>query len=323
MPKPLALRTSPILGLLGLLAVGCSRPRVSSPPAPPTSSASFPVTLTDAQDQSVTLPRKPARIVSIAPTVTEMLFAIGAGKQVVGVTEQCDYPAEVKALPRVGQWWQPSAERIVGAKPDLVVAQRGNTLETVMALRKSGLKVFTIAPRTIEEIYTTLQQLGRLTGNAEGAGRVISTMRGRMKVIGAKIAAVPESKRPTAFIIVQVSPVWTAGAGTFQDEAIRAAGARNLGASVQDFREFSLEKLVAADPDFLLVTTMRGTPDQMKRDVLASPALSRLTAVRQRRLLLLNADEIDRPGPRLVNAIETMARGFHPGRFEEAGRRGG
>ncbi len=111
---------------------------------------------------------------------------------------------------------------------------------------------------------------------------------------------------------MQVSPVWTAGAGTFQDEAIRAAGARNVGASVQDFKEFSLEKLVAADPDWLILTTMAGSPEQMKRDVLASPALQRLTAVKTGRLLLLNADEIDRPGPRLVNAIEAMQKAFYP-----------
>ena len=146
-------------------------------------------------------------------------------------------------------------------------------------------------------------------------------MQRRLAAIRKMIADVPRSKRPTAFIIVQISPVWTAGRGTFQDEAIRAAGAINAGASVQDFKEFSTEKLLAADPDFLLVTTMQGDLQQTKREVLANPVLKRLTAAKRGRVLMLEADEIDRPGPRLVNAVETMARAFYPERF--ASRKGG
>ena len=155
------------------LVVGCGRPpRAPAPATPrPASSGAFPVTLTDTMGQAVTLEQRPTRVVSVAPTVTEMLFAIGASGQVAGVTEQCDYPVEVKQVPKVGQWWQPSAERVLAMKPDLVVAQRGNTLESIALLRKSGLKVFVIAPKTIGDIYTSLRQLGALTGNGGGGAR--------------------------------------------------------------------------------------------------------------------------------------------------------
>ncbi len=133
--------------LLGLLLLGCARPHPAPPQKQTNSSAAFPITLTDATGESVTIATRPLRLVSIAPTVTEMLYAIGAGQQLVGDTEQCDYPAAAKQLPKVGQWWQPSAERILALKPDLVFAQRGNTLDTLATLRKAGLPSSPSPPR--------------------------------------------------------------------------------------------------------------------------------------------------------------------------------
>ncbi len=144
------------------------------------SAAAFPITLTDATGTPVTVPARPLRLVSIAPTVTEMLYDIGAGKQLVGDTEQCDYPAEAKKLPKVGQWWQPSAERVLALKPDLVLAQRGNTLDSILTLRKAGLPVFTIAPKSIADIETALRHLGQLTGQQAGAGKAVQEMRARL-----------------------------------------------------------------------------------------------------------------------------------------------
>ncbi len=318
MIRPAVLRLSALL-LLVVLA-GCSRPTRPAPPPPATPSANgFPVTLTDAQHVSVTVPQPPQRIISIAPTVTEMLFAIGAGKQVVAVTEQCSYPPEVKRLPKVGQWWQPSAERALALRPDLVIGQRGNPPDFITTMRKTGCRTFTIAPQTLADIRTDLLQLGELTGHRPEAARVNADIQRRLEAIAKTLAAVPEQDRPTVFAIAQVSPVWTAGRGTFQDEAIRAAGARNAGASVQDFREFSVEKLLAADPDFLLVSAMAQDPNQMKREVLANPALKRLTAAKRGRILALDADLISRPGPRLIEAIEAMARTFYPDCFPAGG----
>jgi iron complex transport system substrate-binding protein len=303
-----------LLLALALAAAGCGgRARTAAPK--PAAHAGFPVTLTDAQKVPVTVPRRPARVVSTAPTVTEILFAIGAGDRVVAVSDQCNYPAEVKRLPRVGGFFTPSAERVLAARPDLVLAQRGNPPEFLAALRRAGIPVFAIAPETLEDILTDIRDIGRLTGASDGAARVVESMRARMKTIADRLSDIPEEKRPTAFIFIAVGPVWTAGKGTFQDEAIRAAGARNAGASVTGFKEFSNESLVAADPDYLLVSTMTGDPEYMKKQVLASSALKRLTAARQGRIVVLDSDEVMRPGPRIVDAIEQMARAFHPERF--------
>jgi len=115
--------------------------------------------------------------------------------------------------------------------------------------------------------------------------------------------------------VLQLAPLWTAGSGTFQDDAIRVAGGRNIAARREGFAGFGTESLLAADPDFLLLSTMEGDPDRMRREVLANASLRRLSAVREGRVLVLEADPVMRPGPRIVEAVEAMARGFYPERF--------
>ena len=117
-------------------------------------------------------------------------------------------------------------------QPDLVIGQRGNPLPFLEAMRKFGVPVFTIDPQTVPEIFAAIADLGQLTGNVEGAARVAADMRQRLDAVRARLAGVPPEQRPHAFIVIQASPVWTAGKHTFQDEAIRAAGARNVGDSV-------------------------------------------------------------------------------------------
>ena len=304
-----------VLGLL--LLVGCGgKGKTPAKPSPTASGgAGFPVTLTDAQKVTVTVPRRPERIVSVSPTVTEMLFAIGAGDRVVAVTEQCNYPPEVKRLAKIGGWFSPSAERAVGRRPDLVIGQRGNSPEFVGTVRKAGCTVFTIAPATLDDIYRNLREIGRLVGEEAGAEKVVAQMQARLAEVKRRVSAVPASRRAKAFIVIQVSPVWTAGRGTFQDDAIRAAGASNVGRSVDGFREFSNESLLAANPDFLLASTMEGAAMRMKRDIESNPVLNQLRAVRAGRVIVLDGDEVMRPGPRVVNAVEAMARGFYPEQF--------
>lgn len=275
----------------------------------------FPVTLVDAQGASVTIVRQPARIVSLAPTVTEILFALGLGDRVVAVTEQCNYPPQVTNLPRVGGWFTPSLEKTLAARPDLVVASRGNPQQFLAALRRSGVPLFAVDPRTLDDIYVEIQDIARVTGAQQAAVRLMKGMQERLAAMAGALRDVPERDRPTAFIFLQTSPIWTAGSGTFQDDAIRAAGARNLAATKRGFAPFGVESLLAADPDFLLLSTMAGDPDRMKREVVANPVYKRLSAVKEGRMILLDADEIMRPGPRLVNAVEAMARALYPARF--------
>ncbi len=294
--------------------MGCGEKNTNIPNAE-TRVAGFPLVVTDAQSIAVTIPARPARIVSIAPAVTEILFGLGAGARVVAVTDQCNYPPEADRLPSVGGYWTPSAERALGARPDLVIGSRGNPPDFIIALRKSGVPVVTVDPKTFDDIFSTIRQIAQMIGDPQAGEDLVGVMQARLKVVADRISDVPEQERPRAFLVIQVTPVWTTGSGTFQDDAIRAAGARNIAAKLKGFGAFSTESLMADDPDFLLLSTMDGDPERMKRELLTSSSFRQLTAVKNDRLVVLEADPLMRAGPRIVEAVEAMAQAFYPDRF--------
>lgn len=299
--------------LLAAASAGC-RAREAAGTRVESGREGFPVVLVDAQRVEVRVEARPERIVSAAPTVTEILFALGAGDRVVAVTDHCDYPPEAEGLPRIGGFFTPSVEKAIGAQPDLVIGQRGNPPDFVATLRRSGVPVFTIDPQTLDDIYATIRQVARIIGDEGGGDELVARMADRLGAVSAAIADVPQEERPTAFLVLQVMPPWTAGSGTFQDDAIRAAGGRNVAADVRGFKAYSMESLVAKDPDFLLLSTMEGDPDRMRQEVLASAALRQLSAVRDGRMVVLEADPLMRAGPRIVEAVEAMAEAFYPER---------
>lgn len=278
------------------------------------------MTLTDALGRDVSVAALPGRIVSAAPVVTEILFALGAGDRVVAVTDQSDYPPEARERSKIGGFWTPSVEKTLGARPDLVIGSRGNPPDFVETLRRSGCTVFTVDPQRLDDIYRAIRDIATLVGEREAGEELAADMQARLAAVSEQIRDVADGQRPTAFIVSQVNPVWTAGAGTFQDDAIRAAGGRNIAADVESFRTYSTERLLAEDPDFLILSTMEGDPEGMKRAVLGNPVLRRLSAVRQGRILVLEADHITRAGPRIVEAVEAMALAFYPERFGGADR---
>jgi iron complex transport system substrate-binding protein len=297
-----------------MVVLGCGSPQ-SKPQPPASSHGGFPVTVTDAQGVSVTVASRPTRIVSASPAVTEILFALGAGDRVVAVTDQCNYPLAAARLPKIGGFWTPSTERALGARPDLVIGSRGNPPDFVEALRKSGVPVVTVDPRTLRDIYDTISQVAELTGDRVVGERLVASMQSRLKAVADRIGEVPVKQRPTAFLVLQVMPPWTAGAGTFQDDAIGAAGAVNIAGDLKGFGAYSIETLTAKDPRFLLLSTMDGDRMRMKKEVMESPVLRRLSAVEGGRMLVLESDPLMRAGPRIVEAVEAMARAFYPSRF--------
>jgi len=303
-----------MVALAAVMMVGCGG-RHSPPANAGPGGAGFPITVTDAQGVQVTVAAPPVRIVSAAPAVTEILFALGAGDRVVAVTNQCNYPPEAARLPKIGGFWTPSVERALGARPDLVIGSRGNPPDFVAALRRSGLPVVTVDPHTLQDIYDTITLVAKLIGAGESGERLIASMQSRLKALAERIGDVPQKERPTAFLLLQVMPPWTAGSGTFQDDAIRSAGGVNIASDLKGFAAYSTETLVAKDPDYLLLSTMDGDRARMKTEVVGNPVLRQLSAVKHGRMPVLDSDPLMRAGPRIVDAVEAMARGFYPDRF--------
>jgi iron complex transport system substrate-binding protein len=262
----------------------------------------------------VTLPAPAQKIVSMAPSNTEILFAIGAGSQVVGRDEFSDYPEEAKSLPSIGgSMGQYSYEQVAALKPDLVLAGGINTPEQVKALEDLGINVFYLGnPSTLEEMYANLELVARLTGREAEAAALVESLKVRVKAVDDKLAGVTE--KPVVFYEIDASDPnspYTAGSGTFVDQLIARAGGTNLGAQMKDqWAKISLEKIVVADPAIIILgdSAYGETPEKLA----ARAGWSEIDAVTNNRVLPFDDNLVSRPGPRLVDGLEALALAIHP-----------
>jgi iron complex transport system substrate-binding protein len=301
------------LGIIILLVVFLSAcaPAPSQPPPPE------PILLVDGMGRDVSIPEPAQRILSIAPSATEILFAIGAGDQVIGREDTADYPPEVLELPSIGSTYETlNTESIVAMDPDLVMAAMINSPEHVQAIEDLGIPVFVLGnPLVFEDLYLILEQAGELTGRNAEAVDLVEDLRARVDGVMAALSGV-ELKR-VYYEIDGMDPMapWTIGAGTFQDVLITVAGGENITSDIDFYGQISLEELVARDPQVMIfsqsvwVTT---SPES----VAERPGWSQITAVANGSVFGIEGNWIDRPGPRLVDAYEALAAFLHPERFE-------
>lgn len=251
----------------------------------------------------MTLRAAPRRIVSLAPGTTEMLFALGLGPSVVGDTVYCDYPAAARKVAKIGDV-NVSYERVLALRPDLIVASDANRTAT-LRLGQLRLPVFVIAPTSFTATESSLRLLGAATGRELQAEAVIGKMEAQGR-LAAKIAA-HDLRRPRVLVVVGVAPLWTAGHGTFIDDILRRAGGINAAGGVNGYAPFSKEQALAHPPDYILA----GAAEQAA--LRADPVLRGLAAVRWGRFFSVASDTLDRPGPRLADALVQVSHALHPG----------
>lgn len=297
----------PFVWILLLVVLTACAPVSATPEAAP-------LVLTDGLGREVSLESTPQRIVSLAPSTTEILFAVSAGPQVVGRDEFSNYPEEALALASVGgSMGDYNLEQIVSLKPDLVLAAEINTPEQVKALEELGLNVYYLSnPTDVEGVYDLVTTTGQLTGHAREAAALVEDLTARVEAVKEK-AARAETKPRVFYELDGSDPAkpWTAGSGTFIDQLIRLAGGENVGASLEGaWGQFSQEALLVADPEFILLgdAAYGTTPEQ----VAARPGWDAITAVKNGNILPFNDDTVSRPGPRLVDALEELFRVLHP-----------
>ncbi|MEN4010784.1 MAG: cobalamin-binding protein [Bellilinea sp.] len=300
--------------MLSLLLAACA---AATPQPEPTPTVS-PISLTDGLGRSVVLDAPAQRVVSLAPSNTEILFAVGAGAQVVGRDEFSNYPPESANITSVGgSMGNYSIEQIVALTPDLVLAAEINAPELVKSLEDAGLTVFYVGnPQDLIGMYDMLLTIGTLTGRGSEAEALVSNLSVRAAAVEQKLAQVTE--RPTVFYQIDSSDPakpWTAGGGTFIDTLLNQAAAENIGAAMgMPFGQMSIEALLEADPDYILLgdSNYGVTPEQ----VAARTGWDQLSAVKEGRVLAFNDDLISRPGPRQVEGLELLAKLLHPQLFE-------
>jgi len=263
----------------------------------------------DAAGRSITLQTSATRIVSLTPAVTETLFAIGAGDQVVGVTEFCNYPAGVSTKTRVGGFSGAtiSVEQIVALKPDLVILSAVMHAKLIPLLDQVKIPSFAVEPATFADVYRDIQTLGALSGHEKEATAVVSNMKKRIAGVQNKASG---KGTPKVFWELWDDPLMTAGGPTFITEAIALAGGKNVFADLKEqWPQVSFEELLVRKPDWILSGTDHG--DRMKlEDVLKRPGWANVPAVKNGKLATIDSDIIYRGGPRLADAVEALAEIF-------------
>jgi len=249
------------------------------------------------------------RIVSLAPSVTEMLFALGLEDGLVGVTDYCDYPPAAKRIERIGGFRSPNVERLLALKPDLAIASGLDRTDAVQALRGAGVGVLDLRIRNFEEMFEALRDIGRATGRLDRAAEVVAAMQADLSAVAARYAAVPVERRPRVFVEIWYNPMTTAGGASFLDDLITRAGGVNVAHDLaQEHPRVNPEQVIAWNPDVIVVCYMaRGGAS-------ASAMAGRIgwadiAAVRQGRVIGdIPSDHLLRPGPRLVEGVKILSR---------------
>jgi len=279
----------------------------------------FPIEITDQLGRLVDLRGIPQRIVSLAPSNTEILFALGLADQVVAVTDYCNYPPEAKEKPSIGGFSTPSLEKIIALSPDLILAAPIHKTQVIPSLEAKGMTVVALAPTTLNEVLGAITLVGRITGKYADASNLVAAMQSRIKAITDKTASLPQTQKPRVFYITWHDPLMSAGKGTIHDELIRTAGGINITGNLSGYPTISLEAVIAANPEVMIAGVGMGTgadaPLQFAR---TEPRLKDTAARLNNRLYGIDVDIVGRPGPRITDALEQFARFIHPELFKEA-----
>jgi iron complex transport system substrate-binding protein len=269
------------------------------------------ITVTDVSGKTVTLQDYPRRIVSLSPSITEILFAIDAGNQVAGVTEYCNYPPETAAKTKIGGFSGAtvSIEQIVLLKADLVIVSQDMHFRVIPLLERLMFPVFAVEPHAFADIYQIIADMGKLTGHDAEAAVVIDGMKQKLQTA----AAIRQGRQPvTVFWEVDSNPLMTTGGQTVISEAISLAGGQNIFADVaSSWPQISVEQILARRPDWILAPSDHAG-DFNAAALARRPGWQTLLAVRQNRIALITGDHINRYSPRLADAVLEMARVFFP-----------
>jgi len=250
------------------------------------------------------------RIVSLSPNITEIVFALGAGQDLVGVTTACDYPPEARRLARAGGFGSPDAEAILALKPQLVVGSGPgmDVLPAVELLRRREVPVCILSEASFGDLFLAIRRLGDLTGRVEAAARLTASLSERLAAVERRFRDVPEGKRPRVYVEIWMQPLISVGASSFVTELVRRAGGISITADLPgDYPQVSPEVVVARDPSVIVLT--HGGGSATAASVGRRVGWARVTAVREMRVIAdLLPDLILRPGPRLVEGVEELSR---------------
>lgn len=266
----------------------------------------------DEAGRRVVLPNKIDRIVSLAPNLTEIVYAVGAGDRLVGRTSYCDYPPQAKSITEIGDTMHPSIERILALKPQIVLVSTASQLESfTKQLDEQNIAVYVTNPKNLDEIFLSIERLGELFGTSEAARKLATELRNRTRMVEAAVAS-PKPVR--VFYQVSDQPLYTIGRDAYLTDLIRRAGGLSVTADVPTaFPRYSDEAALASKPDAIILPS-GGSMGNANSNI--TSALKNSPAALNNRVYKINDDHLSRPGPRLVDGLEEIARALHPEAFK-------
>jgi iron complex transport system substrate-binding protein len=279
-----------------------------------TGTASADKILTDQLGRHVTVSDQPQRVVSLAPSITEIVFALDQGQRLKGVTTYSDFPPEAVKLPKVGSYVQLDLEKIVALKPDLCIAIKdGNPIAVARRLESLKIPVYAVNPRNLETVMQTVQEIAGLLNVQEKADKLVESMNLRIQKVKSLVAKT--TYRPRVFFQIGVSPIVSVGNNTFSHELIVLAGGENVAQGPIAYPRYSIEQVLALSPEVIIITSMARVAvfKQVKAEWDRWP---NMPAVRNHHIFIEDSNLFDRPTLRLVDGLELMVKLIHPEFFE-------
>ncbi len=301
-----------VFGLVAVAALGL----LGACATPAEEAETVSIEITDQLGRLVRLDGIPERIISIAPSNTEILFALGLGDRVVAVTDYCDYPAEAKTKTSVGSYIKPNIEEIVALSPDLILATGVHQDEVIPALERVGLTVVALDPNTLDEVLESISLVGEITGQKAEADQLVTEMSNRIRAITRQTAALSQAEKPRVFYAVWYDPLMSAGSGTFQDNMIGKAGGINIIGNLTGWVTISLETVLEANPEVMIAgVNYVNIGDANFEFIRTEPRLEDTDARRTNRVYEVDTNLVSRPGPRIIDGLEKLAELIHPEMF--------
>jgi len=283
-----------------------------------TENVAFPVTIKDAADQEVTIEAKPEKIVSLMPSNTEIAFALGLGDEIVGVNDFDNYPEEVLEKEKIGGM-DFNVEKIISLQPDLVLAHGGTAMGSSAAglqqIRDAGIAVLVVNDATnFDTVYDSVNMIGSATGEKEAAEKIVADMKAEIEEIKSKVASIKAEDKKNVYVEISESPdIMAAGKNTFIDEILNTVQANNI-ITEEGWPKIDQEAVIASNPDVIITTYGFYVEDPIKK-VTSREGWQDMNAVKNKQVVDVHSDKVTRPGPRLVEGVEEVAKAVYPDIF--------
>ncbi|RJO62204.1 MAG: cobalamin-binding protein [Dehalococcoidia bacterium] len=315
--KTLGLLLILVLTASSVLGIGCAKTADTTGVAP--LSTTFPMTVSDDLGRTITIDKAPQRIVSLAPSNTEILFDLGLGDRVVGDTLYCDYPEAAKSKPKIGGYSDIDIEKVVSLTPDLILAEDIHKAEVIPALERLGFKVYALVPHNLTEITDSVSTIGRLTGTSKEAKSIVADMQKRIKAITDKTLNLTDAQKPRVLYVLWQEPLMSSGTDTPIYEMITKAGGNSIVQTQTGFPTLSLESVIDANPQVVICNVDYAFPggDAPLVFVQTEPRLKTIAARVSGKVFGINASLTNRPVPRIIQGFEWMAAMIHPELFPQ------